>query len=202
MSRRVIGVVAVATPFWFLAVYLIMAGMRPDYSYLTRMISELGSIHAPHRWFWNVLGFILPGLAIALLGAGLKAEFRGTGRLAVVPGFAIMASGLTMALSGIFSANMANMSAPTTIVHLTVSTISYVAFLIAGLWLPFIFRKHDTWRWLTWPSPVLAIASILPMLLVPNSAPGVAQRIIFACMLVWIALVGYGLMRPAASDSL
>jgi len=75
MSRRNIGFIALATPFWFVTVYLVMSSRRPEFSHLTKAISELGSLDAPDRWFWNVLGYILPGLAIALLGLGLERDF-------------------------------------------------------------------------------------------------------------------------------
>ena len=59
--RKIIGATALATPFWFLTVYLIMSSIRPEYSHLTKAISELGSLDAPSLWYWNVLGYIIPG---------------------------------------------------------------------------------------------------------------------------------------------
>src|SRR5690606_37313977 len=79
MSQKKIGLVAIATPAWFLTVYLVMSAMRPDYVHTDQAISELGSLDAPNLWAWNVLGYILPGLAVALLGIGLRREFVGRG---------------------------------------------------------------------------------------------------------------------------
>ena len=195
ISRKSIGVVAIVTPFWFLAVYLVMAGLRPDYSFLTKAVSKLGSVYAPHRWWWNVLGYILPGLAIALLGVGLKSEFSDTSRYAWIPAIALAASGLFMVMSGVFPGNFVNRAAITMILHAAGSLGSGVAFFIAGFWFPIYFRKRETWRWLTWPSLALVLAAIATGFLRSGATPGLGQRLTFTCFLLWIGLSGFGLAR-------
>ena len=195
LSRKTIGVVAVITPFWFLAVYLIMAGLRPDYSFLHKAISELGSVGAPHAWFWNVLGYILPGLAIALLGLGLKVEFSGVRRFAGVPAYALVVSGLFMVLSGVFPGDFVNRGATTMIVHPTGAFGTYLAFLVAGFWLPALFRKLEAWRWVAWPSLALVIASIATGFVRSGATPGLGQRLTFTCFFLWVGLVGFALAR-------
>ncbi|MGH8141587.1 MAG: DUF998 domain-containing protein [Steroidobacteraceae bacterium] len=199
--RKTIGIIAVVTPFWFLAVYLIMAGLRPEYSYLTKAISELGSVHAPHRWIWNIFGFITPGLAIALLGVGLKSELSDAGRSARVPALAVTASGLFMALAGVFPGNFINRTAPTMIMHTIGAYGSGIFFLIAGFWLPFVFRKRPHWRWLAWLSLGLVFGMLAGDFLVGamrHTTPGLGQRVSFAYYFLWIGVVGYALMRSAS----
>lgn len=195
ISRKGIGVVAIATPFWFLVVYLVMAGLRPDYSFLTKAVSELGSVHAPHRWWWNVLGYILPGLAIALLGVGLKSEFSDTSRYAWIPAIALAASGLFMVMSGVFPGNFVNRSATTMILHTVGALGSGFAWFVAGFWFPAYFRKRESWHWLTWPSLALVLASIATGFLRSGATPGLGQRLTFTCFFLWIGLVGFGLAR-------
>ena len=195
LSRKTIGVVAVITPFWFLAVYLIMAGLRPDYSFLHKAISELGSVGAPRAWFWNILGYILPGLAIALLGLGLKVEFFGVRRFAAVPVYALVLSGLFMVLSGVFPGDFENRGATTMIVHTIGAFGTYVAFLVAGFWLPALFRKVEAWRWVARPSLVLVVASIITGFVRSGAMPGLGQRLTFACFFLWVGLVGFALLR-------
>lgn len=200
--RKTIGIIAIATPFWFLAVYLIMAGLRPEYSYLTKAISELGSIHAPRRWIWNTFGFITPGLAIALLGVGLKSEFHNVWRSAWVPASAIIASGSFMTLAGVFSADFIDRTAPTMIMHTIGSFGCGACFLIAGFGFPFVFRKHRHWHWLVWPSAALALGTLAGDFLVGalrHTTPGLGQRISFTCYFLWVGVVGYALMRSASS---
>jgi len=203
ISTRKIGFAAVFTPLWFLATYLLMSGMRPEYSHSRNAISELGSLDAPNLWVWNIFGYFLPGLVIALLGAGLKREFSPSGRAASIPFFALIASGFFMALSGMFPANMADFESATTLVHIIGSTGCFVAFLVAGFWLPFCFRKQIAWHWLTWPSLVLVIGSIVSGFLRSGEISGVGQRLTFSCFFLWVALLGFALWRsnerPTAS---
>lgn len=197
--RRAVGLIAALTPLWFLGVYLVMAGLRPEYSYLTKAISELGSVHAPHRWFWNVLGYIMPGLAIVLLGIGLGREFAYANRYTLIPTVALIASGVFMIIAGVFPGNFVNRSAVTMTIHTAGSLGSGLAFLIAGIGFPAIFRKKERWRWLAWPSLSLVIAFVATVIatgfLKSVAMPGLGQRLGFACFFLWIGLAGFALVR-------
>lgn len=199
--RKTAGVIAVITPLWFLCVYLVMAGLRPEYSYMTKAISELGSVHAPHKWFWNVLGYVLPGLAIVFLGMGLGREFSDTSRYAWIPVFALAASGLCMVAAGIFPGNFVNRSATTMILHAVGSLGSGFAFLIAGFGFPMVFRKKAHWHWVVWPTLALVIAFVLSVVatgaLRSIAMPGLGQRLGFACFFLWIGLAGLALARSS-----
>ncbi|MBM3263050.1 MAG: DUF998 domain-containing protein [candidate division Zixibacteria bacterium] len=195
LTGRKIGLIAMITPVWFLTVYLVMSSRRPEYSHLTKAISELGSLDAPNLWVWNILGYILPGLAVALLGIGLKRELSGLGKRSVVPTMALTASGLFMAFSGIFPGDFVNRSSLTMILHTIGSLGSFVIFLIAGFGLPPVFRSWPSWHWVAWPSLVLVIASIVTGFLRTGQAPGLGQRLGFACFFLWIGLVGFALYR-------
>ena len=201
ISRKNIGLIALVTPFWFLAIYLIMSSRRPEYSHLTKAISELGSLDAPNRWFWNVLGYILPGLAIAMLGIGLKRDFALAGRRALIPSFALIASGLFMIMSGLFPGDFENRTSTTMILHTVGSLGSFAAFLVAGFGLFIVFRSRESWRWVAWPSADLVIASIVTGFLRSGAAPGLGQRLGFACVFMWIGLVGYALIRSNSTES-
>ncbi len=195
ISQRTIGFAAVFTPLWFLAIYLVMSDMRPEYSHSRDAISELGSLDAPNIWAWNIFGYILPGLVIALLGTGLKREFSPLGRVATIPFVALMASGLFMTLSGVFPANMADFESVTTVVHIIGSTGCFIAFLVAGFWLPFCFRRRISWHWLAWPSLALVVGSIVTGFLRSGDMGGVGQRLTFSCFFLWVALLGFALLR-------
>ena len=200
MSQKKIGLMAMATPLWFLAVYAVMSAMRPDYSHTDQAISELGSLDAPNLWAWNVLGYILPGLAIALLGWGLRREFVAHGVRATGPTMALVAAGLLMALSGAFPANMADFKSSTTLLHTVGSFGCYIAFLVAGFWLPSVFRKVGPWHWVATPSLVLVIASIVTGFLRFAGMASIGQRITFACFFLWVALLGWSLWRANRSS--
>ena len=195
LTRRTIGLIATLTPVWFLTVYLVMSSRRPEYSHLTKAISELGSLDAPNLWAWNVLGYILPGLEVALLGVALNRELSGLGKSAGIPTMALAASGLLMAFSGIFPGDFVNRSSLTMVLHTIGSLGSFVVYLIAGFGLPPIFRSRPSWQWVAWPSLVLVIASIVTGFLRTGQAPGLGQRLGFACFFLWIGLVGFALYR-------
>lgn len=199
-SRRRIGLIAVAAPFWFAAVYLILSSRRPEFSHLTKAVSELGSLDAPDRWLWHVLGYIVPGLAVALLGIGLNREFSARPRYAF-PALALTASGLLMAMSGVFPGDFENRTSTTMMLHTVASLGSFAAFLVAGLWLPRAFRSVDTWRWLAWPSLTLVVASVLAGFLRSGDAPGLGQRVGFALFFAWVGMVGYALWRSGRAGS-
>lgn len=195
LDQRRIGQIAVAIPLWFWAIYLLVSAMYPEYSHKTKAISELGSLEAPHKWMWNVLGYILPGIAVALLGFGLSREKSFSGRSSTVPIWALIASGLFMCVSGIFPGDFENRASTTMILHAVGSFGSFVAFLVAGFWFPVMFRRLQNWRWVVWPSLLLVIGSIGTGFLRTGSAPGVGQRLGFACFFAWVALVGFALIR-------
>ena len=194
-SQRKIGFIALITPLWFLAIYIIMSSQRPEYRHLVNAISELGTLDAPNLWAWNILGYILPGLAIALIGVGLKRELVPMHRGAILPAIALVASGLFMALSGAFPANLDDRSSTTTLLHLVGSFGCFLAFLVAGFWLPKYFRKNIQWRWVAWPSLLLVVASIATIFLRSGATPGLGQRLTFLCLFLWIVLVGFALLR-------
>lgn len=201
LSRKHIGLVALIAPVWFLGVYLVMSSQRPEYSHLTKAISELGSLDAPHRWAWNILGYILPGLAVALLGMGLRQEFSGLGKNNSIPSMALVASGLLMAFSGVFPGDFVNRSSATMIMHAIGSIGSFACFLVAGFWLPRFFRSQQHWQWVAWPSLVLVMGSIVTGFLRSGNAPGLGQRLGFACFFAWVGLVGFALFRERCRES-
>jgi hypothetical membrane protein len=198
--NRSIGLLAMIVPVWFTGIYLTLSTRRPEYSHLTKAISELGSVDAPRAWIWNLLGYMLPGIAVALLGLGIGNRFANESG-ARVPAWALVASGLFMALSGVFPGDFENRTSVTMILHALSSIGSFVVFLVAAFSLPRVLRRFREWRPFVWPSLVLAGGSIVTGFLRTGSSPGVGQRLGFACFFLWVAVVGYALYcDPAKSD--
>ena len=193
-SSKTIGLLGLIAPMWFIFLYLVMSSLRPEYSHLTKAISELGSLDAPNKWVWNILGYILTGLAISLLSYGLWKEFRAQKR-SFIPIVALTLSGLLMALSGIFPGDFDNRESLTMLLHTIGSLGSFAAFLLAGFWLPNIFRNVSSWRWIATPSVTLVVLSIVTGFLRSGSMPGLGQRLGFLSYFLWVMLVSYGLWR-------
>jgi hypothetical membrane protein len=192
IERRTAGLIAVATPAWFLVTYLTLSALHPGYSHLTKAVSELGAWGEPNMWWWNVFGYGVSGLAIALLGVSLNGVLGRGGR---VVSFALVVSGALMTLSGLFPGNFEDRHSPSILAHLVSSIGSYVAFLVAGFGLPFALRSSPSWPRIAWPSLALVVLSLLTGALRSGEAPGLGQRLTFVCFFLWVALVGAALVR-------
>ncbi len=191
-----IGFLAIALPFWFALIYFVMSLARADFSHATKAISELGSVDAPNRWVWNIGGYVIPGAVIALLGTGIRGQFWGEKGVRLASS-SLVASGLLMATSGVFPGDFDNRTSFTMIMHAIGSFGSFVAFLICGFSMPWLLRRSLVWRVYAWPSLVLVLLSIATGFLRSGDAPGIGQRLGFACFFAWIGLMGIGLFRNA-----
>jgi hypothetical membrane protein len=196
LEGRTAGWIGVATPVWFLLAYVALSAIHPGYSHLTKAVSELGAWGEPYMWWWNILGYGASGLAIALLGVHLRGAFVRHGR---VVSYALVASGLLMALSGAFPGNFDDRHAPSMIAHLVSSVGSYVAFVVAGFALPLAVRSSPHWPRIAWPSLAIVLLSLATGALRSGEAPGLGQRLTFACYFLWVALVGVALARACAA---
>lgn len=196
LSNRTTGLLALSVPFWFALVYFCMASMRPEFSHYTKAVSELGSVDAPNLWAWNIGGYIIPGLVVAALGFGINDQLRGN-RGIKFAAYSLVLSGLLMAMSGVFPGDFDNRTSLTMVLHAIGSFGSFVAFLLCGFTLPWIMRHNPGWQIYAWPSLALVILSIVTGFLRTGDAPGIGQRLGFACFFAWIGLVGFGLLRNA-----
>ena len=195
-SRRAIAWMNLVVPAWFAALYLAMSARRPEYSHFTDAISELGSLDAPDRWVWNVFGYLLPGLAIALLGVAMRGPFAARPTRSLVAAGGLAGFGLLMALSGVFPADMSDFSSTTTRLHLVGAMGSYVAFLVAGFSFPNLFASRPAWAWAGKPSLALVWLSIASgFLRYWGDMPGLGQRVTFLIVFLWIGLVSLALLR-------
>jgi hypothetical protein len=109
---------------------------------------------------------------VALLGFGIGKHFALEAGIRT-PSWALIASGLLMALSGIFQGDFENRPPPR------------------------VWRRSVQWRPLTWPALALLLGSIVTGFLRVGEAPGLGQRLGFGCFFLWVAVVGYGLYRNA-----
>jgi hypothetical membrane protein len=199
LSNRTTGLLAVFLPFWFALIYFCMSSMRPEFSHYTKAVSELGSVDAPNLWAWNIGGYIIPGLAVAALGFGINDQLRGS-RGIKLTSYSLVASGLLMAMSGVFPGDFDNRTSLTMILHAIGSFGSFVAFLLCGFTLPWVLRRNSGWRAYAWPSLALVVLLIATGFLRSGDAPGIGQRLGFLCFFVWIGLIGFGLLRNSESE--
>ena len=179
--------------------------MRPEFSFKTKAISELGTVEAPNKWFWNFFGYILTGLLISIYSYGLFKTIsqRGGNKLPLI-GFVL--SGLFMSLSGIFPADMDNRQSTTSLLHSIGSYGCYIFFLVGAFTFP--KQMKNTTYWTTAIRPTLAFTWLTIFFggwyFVFPTMPGVGQRIIFFFYLLWFfytALRLYGQSETSTSKS-
>ncbi len=174
---------AAAILFW--ASLAGFAALNPHYSHFRKSVSELGAWGEPNMWAFNVLGFIAPGLLVALFGWTL-AQSAAPRRWLTASLFAL--AGILVALAGASPADMSNFGSLTTIGHLVGSNGSALAWFAALIALAIAAGK-------SWPA--LSVVSILGVILMLAAfslyfwAPlprAIIQRICFGVFFGWYVL--------------
>lgn len=189
------AVCGLLAPALFVGAILLFASLRADYSHLTDAVSELGALGAPYSLGWNLIGFGAVGLLITAFSWGL---FRGTGSWTAL--LFVGLSGLGFAGTGVFPADMADLAAPSSRMHILMSLICFVAFVLGAFILCWRFFKLPGWRGIAVGSGVLGLLALLTMPLREMAVPpGLAQRVSFALYLAWIWLLALALWRQSAA---
>lgn len=187
MTSRHYAWLGLIAPLIFWLTYLIMSFIRPEYNFLTKAISELGSVDAPFKWMWNIFGYIIPGLFIAGYSIGLyKNVSSNSGSKLPLIGFLL--SGLFMSFSGIFPGDFELKQSTTMILHSIGSLGSYVFFLVGAFAYPRQMKKSEFWKHSVKPTLIFTWLTILfgawPFIF--PEIPGVGQRVVFFFYLSWI----------------
>lgn len=183
----------------FTGALLVIAALDPSYSHATRAVSELGAVGAPLQWTWNVLGFLLPGLLVALFGLGVGQVLAPRGRSASM---LLMISGLAFAATGLFPANLQAMASFSTQAHVWASLISLLAWFPAAIVIAVVAQRMKR-KPLMWAS-IAGFAALLASIVLGAALfqRGYAQRLNFAAYFTWITLVACLLPRKSAASPL
>ena len=180
--------------FW--TTYLIMSALRPEYNFLTKAISELGSWDAPNLWAWNCLGYIIPGLLIAGFAIGLNKELC-VDKPWSIPFLGIFGSGLLMSLSGVFPGDFNDRQSISMLLHTLSSFGSYILFLIGAFTYVSYLKKNPNWKSSVMLGQVLVYGTILfgswPFIFPHYPAAG--QRVIFFLYFFWMGWYAFRLLK-------
>jgi hypothetical membrane protein len=192
-ARRAVACSALAAAVFWIAL-VAFGRVRTDYSQLTKAVSELGAVGAPHALAWNVGGFIVPGLLLAVSGVGIGVAVGGR-RGAV--GWLLAGSGVAFAATGVFPAVMQSgspvMHAPSTVGHVVMLLLSSVLWLVAIAVLLRKISRQPHLRPLLKPFVIVTVvalsglaANVLHDAIQPLAhRPGLAQRLGFAGYFLW-----------------
>lgn len=166
---------------------VVFAAMRTDgYSHATKAVSELGAVGAEGAAAFNILGFIIPGLLIAVLANGFGRRI-GAVLLAV--------SGLGMVLAGAFPVNLEQPRSATSVLHAAGALSSGLFWALSLFWLgPLLKRRGlEGWGRLTPWFSLFAMANVgwqIAFAAGLHAAPGYGQRLAFAGYFLWAAITG------------
>lgn len=179
MSNKTNGLIGIAAVVIAVLTIVIMAELRTDgYNHFHKAVSELGSLDAPNKWVFNILGFIIPGILIAIFSFNLLKEF-GSYPIKSYPFYLLLFSGLLITLAGLFPANMENRKSITTIIHLIGALGSGICWFLCALTLWWQLKKNNVWKNTSIATFLIPFIMILAMSFVPKDKPGLSQRITF-----------------------
>jgi hypothetical protein len=169
----------------------VFGALRPSYSHLTDGISELGALGTPHALLWNVVGFIGPGVLLAITGKAIADSVGASSGSARVAGWLLVAFGLTAAGQGLFPASMSGgrvLVTWHTRTHLIVSLISGVTWIAATLLFIAPMKRDTSWRGWHFVNAVAVLLVIANAMIVSRFVPyGLAQRLGDAIVFGWFA---------------
>jgi hypothetical membrane protein len=201
MHRRQIGFLGIGAWILFWTASLVLGAFRPSYSHVVNTISELGAVGTPHSTAWNVLGFIIPGVLLAIVGATIaraaNVERSLSRTLATV---LLTLSGLAVAGQGLMPAEMVNgvadVTSASTRGHFISSLISGAAWAIGALLLVAPMKRNPPWQGLHMVSVVLVVLALIASFALRGALPdGLAQRIGNALFCSWFILMSLKLVR-------
>lgn len=199
MTEKVSQIAGIVAVIMFWSALFVFAALYPGYSHYTKAISELGAFGAPHALAWNLTGFIVPGLLLAVCGAGVALAVDGRRTLLY---WLLVISGLGFAGTGILPAEMQNgrplMESPWTSGHIIMTLVSSIPWVIGAFVLVGHVKRNAQWQHLKALSLILAVVALagLAFNIVGRSIPlfehqpGLVQRIAFAVYFTWFLIMG------------
>ena len=168
-------------------------------------ISDLGAVTANSPWLYNQIGANLTGLLVVVLAIGLWLALSPDllGRLGSV---ALAVGGAGSFLDGLFRLDCRGIDAACTNhswhshAHKLESGVTAAALILAPLLLAFAFRRVAGWRAAWLPSLLTIPAILLANVVFSAIGDGAATRAGTVVAFVWIAFVGYWLLRVSAAE--
>jgi hypothetical membrane protein len=209
--RRVLGWCAVAGPVLFTAAWLVAGSVQDVYSPRREDISALAALDAQHAWIM-IAGIVALGLSLMALGLGIVGAIE-DGRGATVGAILLVVSGLAFVVAGFarddcsseLRACKERVKAGNVSwhhqVHDNVGIAVFLVLVLAPLLLARAFRRDNRWRDLRRYSLVTGALTLVSLLIFGGDSfagwNGLAERVLIAIPLVWVAILGTRLARIA-----
>lgn len=202
--RKWLALGGVLAPLVFVGAVVVTAAGRPEYHHATQTISELGEVGAPNAALMNYGGFLLYGLLIVGLAAGLHSGVRrGPGDwlgpvLLMVYGAAYAAVAFAPCNPGCTGATPTSNEQA----HFLASRVIILTAIAAPLVLFPRLAKDADWTRMSPLAVVMPVLGYLFFLLpLPRVTSGWQQRLFVACTLSWILALAWRLFTLARKAS-
>lgn len=191
-----LALAGVAMPIWFLAAATLLGLSRPDYDVIRDPISALGAVDVAEPLVWQIGGFAVSSVLLALLTVALWAEF-GVGSLVWL--VAIIAFGFEV--SAVARCDAGCPPVPPThwmLAHTIAGLGIFVCFVVLVFAASRVFRARPGWSDLSKPSLVLGCILVVLFVVGPTlgvERAGLGQRLFLVPFLAWLAVIGWRTYR-------
>ena len=203
---RILTLGGVAGPAIFSVVTLVCAALRPRYSHLTNVISELGATGTPNAPLMNYAGFVPAGLMLASFGVALLRVLPRQ-RLTRAAAALVTLFGGGIAASGLFSCDP---GCPQTggslehAIHDGIAPITFLCLIVGAAIFGTHFRRLPRWHHLATYSlltSTFAFAFMVALIasLETRTLSGLWQRLMIGTLFLWCAVIGLRAYRSSAS---
>ena len=199
--RRIAGFLGIGAFVVFWLASFILGAIRPDYSHVVNTISELGAIGTPNAILWNIIGFIVPGIFLAIAGGVIaKSVSLGKSKVITLACVLLVLAGLAVAGQGIFPAEMkdgiANTASSSTRGHFLFSLLSGAAWALGALMLVRPMKRSPHWHGWHIVSATLVVLTVIISLSLRSVMPdGLAQRTGDVFFFAWFLIMSVKLLK-------
>lgn len=204
--RRIAGILGIGAFVVFWLASFILGSIRPDYSLVVNTISELGAVGTPNAMLWNIIGFIVPGICLAIVGGTIaKSVSREKSKVVNLACVLLVIAGLAVAGQGISPAEMkdgvANPDSTSTLVHFLSSLLSGAAWVLGALLLVRPMKRSPDWHGWHVVSIILVVLTLIASLALRGIMPdGLAQRTGDAFFFAWFLIMSVKLIKAGNSN--
>lgn len=190
----------------FVVALLAIGALTSGYSHAHHPVGFLGMAGAPLAGWWNVSGFLVPGMLVVVFALSLLQPLqRAQARMAARIGIWLLAiAGLAFAGNGVFGFDPSDPGGMGSKLHVAMLTLALLGFLPAALAMALGLRCCHGWRVLVLAGPVIVLATLASVMqrvldAVPVLAtnPGYAQRVTLVLFFAWLGLAAMVALRAS-----
>lgn len=181
----------------------ISAALLPGYQHAQLGVGWLGSAMHPQSWLFNVLGFGIPGFALAGFSIALERRLAPWSRVGRIATSLLLIAGLAFALLGVLPLNPNDIDGPSSSRHAALHGFATLAWSAALVMMAFALRGRRDWTTVR-AFAAFGAVTMLAWLLAPVGAsftPGWSERLQWGAFFAWPAFTALVALRNASDES-